>query len=356
MLYFLLTTGKCNLKCKYCGGSFPEQLVPYSIKYSLKDLEDFISQDEDATIAFYGGEPLLNARFVKEVMERISAKRFLIQTNGLLVEKLELDYWLRMDTVLLSIDGRPNTTDYYRGRGVYRKVIEAAKALREMGFEGELVARMVLSSRSETYEDVTHLLSLGLFTHVHWQLDVIWSPRWNFEEWRDRDYKPALKKLVDFWTGKLEQGEVLGIVPFLGLVSRMLFGSSRKPPCGAGSDAFAILPNGKLLACPIAADAKWAYLGDLRSSSPQELRDKVIIGEPCINCGFYEICGGRCLYAYKEMLWGREGFEEVCDATKYLVKLLEEKLPAIKRLLEAGKLRRADLVYPRYNNSTEIVP
>jgi transposase len=27
MLYFLITTGKCNLKCPYCGGSFPEDVV-----------------------------------------------------------------------------------------------------------------------------------------------------------------------------------------------------------------------------------------------------------------------------------------------------------------------------------------
>ncbi|MCR6669553.1 MAG: putative peptide-modifying radical SAM/SPASM domain-containing protein, partial [archaeon YNP-WB-040] len=39
MLYILHTTGQCNLKCKYCGGSFPQKLVPWKIEYNIEDLK-----------------------------------------------------------------------------------------------------------------------------------------------------------------------------------------------------------------------------------------------------------------------------------------------------------------------------
>jgi sulfatase maturation enzyme AslB (radical SAM superfamily) len=56
-LCYVLTTGKCDLRCDYCGGSFPEYLVPSNIKYTIRDLQDFLSDVKELVIAFYGGEP-----------------------------------------------------------------------------------------------------------------------------------------------------------------------------------------------------------------------------------------------------------------------------------------------------------
>ncbi|GEM_PF-5023684 len=40
-LCYVLTTSKCDLKCDCCGGSFPEHLVPSSIKYTIRDPKTF---------------------------------------------------------------------------------------------------------------------------------------------------------------------------------------------------------------------------------------------------------------------------------------------------------------------------
>ncbi|RLF08041.1 MAG: putative peptide-modifying radical SAM/SPASM domain-containing protein, partial [Thermoprotei archaeon] len=154
MLCYILTTGKCNLKCSYCGGSFPENLVPSDIKYTINDLNDFLCDIKDLIIAFYGGEPLLNAQWIIKVMNRINAKHFVIQTNGLLIDRLPRDYWLQMDAILLSIDGIEQITDYHRGKGVYKKVVAAARKLRSMGYEGDLIARMTITELSDIYRDV----------------------------------------------------------------------------------------------------------------------------------------------------------------------------------------------------------
>ena len=71
MLFILYTTGRCNLKCRYCGGSFDPQIVPWDVKYPLRLLEELFREGD--SIAFYGGEPLLNMDFIREVMETFDA-------------------------------------------------------------------------------------------------------------------------------------------------------------------------------------------------------------------------------------------------------------------------------------------
>ncbi|MCS7097536.1 MAG: TIGR04084 family radical SAM/SPASM domain-containing protein [Candidatus Methanomethyliaceae archaeon] len=346
MLFFIITTGMCNLNCKYCGGSFPEKYVPYRIKYELNRLRDFIEQDKDAVIAFYGGEPLLNYQFIKNVMDKVEAKKFVIQTNGLLYEKLSMDYWQKFDAVLLSIDGRREVTDYYRGMGVYNKVIKAALWLRKNDYRGDLIARMTASERTDIYKDVVHLLNLKIFDHIHWQLDVGWSDLWkNFDNWCEYNYKPGLRALVKLWIEDLKNESVLGIVPFLGIIKRLLY-NGPKPPCGAGIESFTVLPNGKILACPIAYNVKWAIVGDLENNSPSNIK-KVEIGGFCNNCKYFEICGGRCLYVNREGLW-RDKIKKVCDVTIFTINLIKENIKYIKNFEK--------VIYPNFNNSTEIIP
>ncbi|MGC9103946.1 MAG: TIGR04084 family radical SAM/SPASM domain-containing protein [Candidatus Methanodesulfokora sp.] len=350
MLYFLLTTGRCNLKCSYCGGSFPDSVVPWKERFSLEDLEKFI--EPGSTIAFYGGEPLLNPALIRKVMDRIEA-RYIIQTNGMLVRKLDPDYWRRMDTVLLSVDGREEVTDLYRGNGVYKAVIRAAEFIRKSGFSGDLIARMTASEATDIYRDVIHLLSLGMFDHVHWQLDVIWSDRWkNFKKW-SQSYLRGLERLMNVWMASMRRGRVLGIVPFLGILRGMLDEGLEAPPCGAGRSALTISTDGRILACPIAVDAEWACLGDIKSGV---VRKSPEIGDPCTKCEYFRYCGGRCLYAHVERLWGYEGFRDVCRITKYTIELVRRNFGEIMELVSRGIVKKEDLIYPKYNNTTEIIP
>jgi putative peptide-modifying radical SAM enzyme len=354
LILIVTTTGKCNMKCSYCGGSFDPRLVPWSEEYRLEDLIATIMRT-GCDVAFYGGEPLLNPELIMDVVDSLKSRgwrgRLVIQTNGTLFENLPLSYWLSFDSVLLSVDGRPEVNDEGRGRGNYERVIGAAKNLRRYGFSGDLIARMTAWERTDIYEDVTHLLGLGIFDHIHWQLDVIWSERWDFREWSERSYLPGIRKLVSLWLEEMRKGRVLGIAPFLGIMRAELFGDLPSPPCGAGSESFTLLPNGKVLACPIAVDSSWAVLGKLDNW----IRG-IEIGEPCKSCDYFKYCRGRCLYAYMERLWGEEGFEEVCYVTKEMIKIVLERVGEIRSLISEGVISAEDLYYPRYNNTVEIVP
>ncbi len=219
---------------------------------------------------------------------------------------------------------------------------------------------MAVSQESDIYRDVKHLLSIPYFDHVHWQLNVVWDPEgsWkDFRAWLEDSYYPGLRKLANEWIYEIERSmRIQGIVPFQGVMKR-LFGLKRQGlPCGAGESAFTISTDGSVLACPIGGEFSWNRLGNILDNEPQEFRSRLIPSEPCPSCEYYPMCGGRCLFANKERLWGDDGFELICETVRYLIELMKEIKPRIERLVEEGTISERDLLYPRVNNTTEIIP
>ena len=147
MFFHVIVTNECNLQCRYCFGEsvddFDEDFgdgieveydLPKKISYSLDALNAFCRKDPDCVLTFYGGEPLLGADKIKQIMDHVSPKLFMIQTNGLLLNNLEPKYINRFHTILVSIDGEEALTDYYRGKGTFRKVINNLKLIKQNGF------------------------------------------------------------------------------------------------------------------------------------------------------------------------------------------------------------------------------
>ncbi len=337
MLYIVILTPKCNSNCWYCGG-FEEGMMPEKIQYSVEALRNFVGK---SSIAFYGGEPLLEMDKMKEIMDKIPAERFILQTNGILLGKLEREYLERFSTILVSFDGRREVHDFYRGN--YEKVLENARSLK--GFRGELIARMTASLETDIYEDVLHILSLRTFTHVHWQIDAVWShySAREFEKWVEK-YNAGIRRLVKFWIGEILSGRIHNIVPFMGVVTTFFQGYSY-PPCASGFQSFAISTDGRVLACPICPDLEWNCLGDIHSG----IKRGVEILDPCPSCSYFRFCGARCLFFNRERLWGDEGFRLVCSTVKNLVDSLVAYRDVIAKY--RGRLR-----YPKYLNTTEIIP
>lgn len=364
MLYYVTLTQVCGLKCRYCQNTPDESIQPIRLNYDLDSLVRFISRDPDPIICFYGGDPLMEVGLIQRIMDLLPNARFVIQTNGLRLKLLRPDVILRFDTILVSIDGRPEITDYYRGEGVYEKVLSNVRYVREVGFKGDLVARMAVSGRTDIYLDVMHLLGLGdsYFDHIHWQLDVLWdyppAQRYeDFRKWLYGTYFPGIEKLVEWWVDELSVGRVPGIAPFKGIVYKLLTGfRAGLLPCGSGIDAFAIGTDGRLLACPIAPEYSFNRVGDIWSCTPQSIYGSVLVDGPCLNCEYFDVCGGRCLFANKTMLWGEDGFHLVCESVKYLIDLLRSKMPQIRSLLEKKVVDIDMLRYPPFLNSIEVIP
>ena len=355
-----MLTRRCNLNCQYCHGG--EETGPETeIQYTLEDLSNFLAKDDDIQLMLYGGEPTLRIPLIEQVMDRYPKARFMLQTNGLLLDKIPIDYVKRFHSILVSIDGIEEVTDHYRSKGVYQQVMSNVKWLRESGYEGDIVARMAISQESDIYRDVRHLLDIRnpSFDHVHWQLNVIWDAEgnWNdFDKWVKESYNPGITRLVDEWVNQMIVGVVEQIVPFIPVTYSLLTDSESRLRCGSGIDTFAIHVDGSIGVCPISPDWDFSIIGDIWKTHPSELRDAMMVEEPCPSCLEYQICGGRCLFSNKQRLWGEEGFNQVCLTVKHLISSIRNKLPLIQQLIADGRISIEDFKYPEYNNGCEIIP
>ncbi|MFW9918723.1 MAG: TIGR04084 family radical SAM/SPASM domain-containing protein [Candidatus Thorarchaeota archaeon] len=360
MNYHMVLTRRCNLNCHYCHGG-EESGPDGELKYSVDDLARFLEKDYAPQLMFYGGEPTLRIELMKEMMDIFSDARFMLQTNGLRLNRIPVQYVHRLHSILISIDGTEEVTDFYRSKGVYKKVLKNVSWLREQGFNGDIVARMAVSQESDIYREVRHLLDLRNphFDHVHWQLNVIWDAEGNwqdFDRWVSESYNPGIKALVHDWLNAMRNGIVEGIVPFIPIMRSLLTREDSLLRCGSGLDTFAIHVDGSIGVCPISPDWEFSLVGDIWKSSPDDIRDIMKVEDPCPTCEEYGICGGRCLFANKQRLWGEDGFDRVCGTVKYLIAQLRDVEPEVQRLIKSGIVRIEDFHYPEYNNGCEIIP
>jgi uncharacterized protein len=373
-LHFYITlTTNCNLKCQYCYGKSCEDFgsnfhdlqidysIPRSITYSIQNLRDFLEGDPSPLLIFYGGEPLLQMREMQAIMDAIPRARFVLQTNGILLDRMRSEYVNRFESIFASLDGDEATTDHYRGSGTYSHVVSNLKTVRNKGFTGEIVARMTVGEETDIDRQVLALIENAdsAVTSVHWQLDALfWQndfPKRHFSTWAKENYNPRLRKLVNAWIEQMrEKGQVLKLYPLVGVMQSLLLGESSRLRCGAGWSLFNIQTDGNITPCPVMTGLKDFYLGSISETPLRDLKS-VSVSQPCTQCGILQICGGRCLYANATKLWGEEGFDQVCGTVRNMVDALYEALPEVRRLIDAGKILPSDFQYQKYDGC-EIIP
>jgi putative peptide-modifying radical SAM enzyme len=373
MNFFITLTTACDLQCRYCYGEccddFDESgdsgdidyFLPRDFSCDTSDLKRFVEKDPEATLIFYGGEPLLNIKKMYELMDALPAKCFMLHTNGTMLHKVKPEYLNRLQAISVSLDGDEGLTDRNRGEGVYKKITSNARHARESGFKGEMIARMTVTEDCDIYRQVLHLLDNPDFSFdsVHWQLNALfWKndhQRRQFATWARDSYNPGINKLVDEWVRVMrEEGRVLRMYPLMSVMRSMLLGEKTLLRCGAGWAEFNVQTDGKISPCPVMSGMKDYYAGDIFTSHPLRLK-QTLIGGHCSGCDVLDICGGRCLYANVTVKWGKEGFDEVCSTVKNLIKALQGALPEVKGLIKEGKIRMEDFEHTKFN-SCEIIP
>lgn len=369
MHYHIILTEKCNSECKYCYEKsmkeFDNELdkkfkfdfsAPTSSNVDIKKLKEFLSQDKDAVLIFYGGEPLLEIEKIKEIIDNIHIP-FRMQTNGKLLNQLEAKYLNKIDKILVSLDGDEERTDFNKGQGTYDKVIQNIKLIKKNGYKGEIVARMVITPEfTDVYEQVINLINVG-FTSIHWQIDAgFYKFDFNEKNFKKfvKEYNKGITKLIDFWINDMQVNKrVLKLYPFLAIIESLLKNQTTKLRCGAGYAGYAIGTDGKIIACPIMNCIVDFEAGNLYTN-PNKLK-KFDVGGNCKNCDYLDLCGGRCLYWNKANLWPESGDKLICETIKHLIDELKSNLPKIKDLIKNKIINQEDFDYEKYFGP-EIIP
>ena len=376
MFFHVILTSDCNLQCKYCFGEslddFDEEFgddievdydLPRKLNYDLGLLKEFCRKDPDCVLTFYGGEPLLGIDKLRQIMDKVEPKHFMVQTNGLLLDKLEPKYVNRFHTILVSIDGEEALTDYYRGAGTFRKVIDNLKLIKKNGFAGELIARMTIMEQTDINKQVRWLLDNGQFSFssIHWQLNAgFWGndyQRRNFEDWTKTSYIPGVRELARFWVDQMQtRGVVLKLYPLLGIAESLLHDEKTcLMRCGGGWINYAIQTDGYIMPCPTMWGMKKYYLGHIKDADPLKLKQLFVNEKPCSQCSILGVCGGRCLYTNIAKRWSDDAYSKVCYTVEQLIEAVKGEVPRIQQLIKNEQIKLEDFDYLKYNGC-EIIP
>lgn len=142
-------TESCNIRCTYCVFDDADTSERNHSEDSISDdvainsIDDFFKRTngEEGYLVFYGGEPLLNFKLIKKMVEHanhISSRRikFSFTTNGISLSKEKFDFLIDNDfKITVSIDGPKEIHDKRRvsknGKGTFDIIEKNLKSLLE---------------------------------------------------------------------------------------------------------------------------------------------------------------------------------------------------------------------------------
>lgn len=374
-VYFhLILTDDCNLCCSYCRAKAFQDLdesdgeraltiddnLPLELDFDLSTLYEFLEKDPSPVLTFYGGEPLLRSDLIERIVKEAPVRRFMMQTNGILLDRLPPEVTNRFATILVSLDGSRELTDANRGPGVYDRVMTNLRTIRERGYSGELIARMTVTERTDIVDAVHYLADNPdfPFSSIHWQVDANFAGDYalrGFAGWARDTYNPGIRKLAMEWVDHMERdGEVLKWYPFLDPMEDLLLERESRLRCGSGFANYSIMTDGNIGPCPVMIGMNQYYVGHISRSHPLKLGE-VPVGGECTDCRIRTFCGGRCLYSNITRPWGTAERRIVCDTVENLRTALVNELPRIRKLIGGGTITAEKFRHEKYNGC-EIIP
>lgn len=244
-------------------------------------------------------------------LENKTGKRFYftITTNGVLLDDEKINFINKyMDNVVISIDGRKEIHDSIRtdraGKGTYDKIIPLAKKLVALRDGKSYFIRGTFTSRNKDFSnDVKHLAGLG-FKEISIE-PVVGSGDALFI--KEQDVPGILgeyEELAVEYLKLLQQGNSFRFYHFnLNLYEGPCV-YKRIAACGAGSEYFAVSPEGYLYPCHQFVGQKEFIMGDIFNGIGENpgtagLRkmfkeNNILTKEKCMDCWAKLYCSGGC--------------------------------------------------------------
>lgn len=348
----LMVVQECNLRCVYCygnGGEYTNKGI-MSEKTAFDSVDFLInnSDDEELFITFFGGEPLLNFKLIKEVVEYCKKReidagrkfRYSITTNGTLINK-EIEKFLKDNKFIMqiSIDGekeKHNANRYdINGIGSYETVIKKTENLRK---DSLISARATVSSNNMGYVEIfEHLVSLGFrVVPIAIAKNMLKDSDYNELYKEYEKYISHFEKLIQM--GNIEKAKKM--IDLYSAIEKIEYGSERYLGCGVARNMYAVDIDGRLYPCHRFVANKEYSLGDIKngvSTKKSEFIKNLHIGnhEQCKDCWAQNLCLGGCP---NENLLETGSINKASQKNCILTKLMYEKLIEVYvRLTEEQK-------------------
>lgn len=228
-------TSSCNLKCIGCWAAGYENRN----NLSYETMDDILTQAEELKIGYCflsGGEPLVRKADLLKLCAKHRKISFSAFTNGLLIDEDFADKIVELGnfTVMISIEGFQEDTDFRRGQGVYNQVIHAMDLLKSRDLEFAFSAcyhsknyKVIASDEFLDYMWEKGCRMGWLFTYIpvgnNADLSLVCTPEQRaYVREKINDFNKKKKMtIIDFWNnGHLAAGCVAASTGFVHINSR----------------------------------------------------------------------------------------------------------------------------------------
>ena len=317
----LMIAQNCNLCCTYCYGGEHGQYhskTPFMSKETALCAIKFLvrnnkSIDNEITINFFGGEPLLNFELIKFVVQICETNFqdhnfvFSLTTNATLITDNIADFFRKhVFRVMVSIDGYKEIHNYHRkysdGKGSFSNAMRGVQILKEHGVEFRIRATLDHKFYDKYYEINDFLKTLGadrvtISRLINYKDDSFEFP---LDISKLRDENKHLKSYVIHVVNEVLNGSYPKNFPLLSAFKKIVFAEKSLINCGAYVGGTAISSDGKLYPCHRFVGMKDFDFGNVFDGVDKEKLEKQLISldentRYCNNCFGKYICQRSCL-------------------------------------------------------------
>jgi uncharacterized protein len=308
----------CNMKCRYCfasQGDFGMNPGLMSLETGQRALDFLIEKSgrvKNLEVDFFGGEPLLNAVMLRELVqygrqrEEESGKHFnfTLTTNALLLDDVMIDFVINNSiSVILSLDGRPETNDRHRilnnGEGSYPLIVPNIKKLVEKKPVSYYIRGTFTRHNLDFSRDLQHIIDLG-FDAV--SLEPAVGPK-NEYSIQEADLPLVLEeyeRLTDLLCDYHHAGREVHFFHYNLELQKGPCLAKRHSGCGAGVEYLVVTPTGDIYPCHQFVGENEFLMGNIYNAQLNgEIKQRFINNrlrnkEDCLRCWARYFCGGGC--------------------------------------------------------------
>ena len=310
----------CNLACQYCfaeEGEYHGRRALMSYEVGKKALDFLVANSgsrRNLEVDFFGGEPLMNWKVVKELvaygreLEKQYDKhfRFTLTTNGVLLNEEVQEFVNReMDNVVLSLDGRKEVNDRMRpfrnGKGSYDLIVPKFQKLAESRNQQKYYIRGTFTRNNLDFsKDVEHFADLG-FEQVSIE-PVVGEDTDPYAIQKEdlpqifEEYDRLAKEMIK----RHKEGRGFNFFHFMIDLTGGPCVYKRLSGCGSGTEYLAVTPWGDFYPCHQFVVEEQFLMGNVEEGikTPQiqaEFKNcNVYAKEKCKNCFAKFYCSGGC--------------------------------------------------------------
>ena len=310
----------CNLNCSYCfasQGKYHGERAVMSFEVGKQALDFLIANSgsrRNLEVDFFGGEPLVNFRVVKDLVayarsiEKEHGKnfRFTLTTNGLLIDDDVIEFANReCHNVVLSLDGRKEIHDRFRvdyaGNGSWDRIVPKFQQLVEArGGQGYYMRGTFTHANPDFLKDIQVMLDLG-FSELSME-PVVASPD-DPSALTEEDKATVMEqyeKLAMLMLDRDREGKPFTFYHYMIDLTGGPCIYKRISGCGSGTEYMAVTPWGDLYPCHQFVGEERFKLGDVwngvsNTEVQGEFAECNVYARPeCRDCWARLYCSGGC--------------------------------------------------------------